>query len=309
MGLVPKLNLVFMGTPVFAVTALRSLVEGGYTIKAVYSQPPRPAGRGHHLTRSPVHEYADSVGIPVYTPPTLRPGEAQEVFKSHGADMAVVAAYGLILPKEILEIPRWGCLNIHASILPRWRGAAPIQRAILAGDQETGITIMQMDEGLDTGKMLRVGALPMTSEMTAPELQERLSELGAQLILEAISLLTEGKIQGIPQPEEGVTYAHKLTKEEGRLDWQQSAVENLRKIRALYPWPGVYFTHQGTVLKVAAAEVVSRTGYPGEVLEGLTMACGQDALKITRIQKPGGKWLSAEEFLRGYPLERETIVT
>ncbi|MBW8309573.1 MAG: methionyl-tRNA formyltransferase [Candidatus Paracaedibacteraceae bacterium] len=304
-----KLKLIFMGTPSFSVSALRAIVEAGYSVVAVYSQPPRPAGRGHQLSRSPVHDYAESVGIPVYTPKSLRNAEAQAIFKAHEADLAIVAAYGLILPKEILEAPKLGCINIHASLLPRWRGAAPIQRAIMAGDSETGITIMQMDEGLDTGGMLRVEATPITSETTVLALHDKLAEIGSRLIIETISQLWEGSLTPLAQPEEGVTYAAKLSKSESQIDWHRSANEIQRQISALYPWPGVYFIHQGTMLKVAAADIVSvPSGQPGEVREGLTIICGENALKVTMVQKPGGRWLSADEFLRGYDLPVGTIL-
>ncbi|AIK97089.1 methionyl-tRNA formyltransferase [Candidatus Odyssella acanthamoebae] len=304
-----KPKLIFMGTPSFAVGALRAIVEAGYSVVAVYSQPPRPAGRGHHVTRSPVHEYADSVGIPVYTPKSLRNAEAQAIFQAHGADLAIVAAYGLILPKEILEAPKRGCINIHASLLPRWRGAAPIQRAIMAGDSQTGITIMQMDEGLDTGDMLRMEAIPITAETTATTLHDKLAELGSHLIVETIPQLLEGTLIPVAQPEEGVTYAAKLSKSESQIDWHRSAIEIQRKISALCPWPGVYFIHNDTVLKVAAAEVVSsHPAQPGLVMESLTIACGENALKVTSVQKAGGRWLSADEFLRGYDLPLGTIL-
>lgn len=301
-----KPRLIFMGTPSFSVVALQALVEAGYAVVAVYSQPPRPSGRGHQVTKSPVHQYAEQVGIPVLTPKSLRNAEAQAEFRSHAADLAVVAAYGLILPKEILEAPRLGCINIHASLLPRWRGAAPIQRAIMAGDTQSGITIMQMDEGLDTGAMLLREAITLSITTTTPELHDQLATLGARLVLEAIPQLMDGTIQPVIQPEEGVTYAHKLTKAESQIDWTRPADEIQRQTNALYPWPGVYFVHEETTLKVAAAEVVPLTGNPGEVLEGLTIACGKDALKITSIQKPGSKWLSAEDFLRGYALKPGT---
>jgi methionyl-tRNA formyltransferase len=304
-----KPKLIFMGTPSFAVGALRAIVEANYSVVAVYSQPPRPAGRGHHLTLSPVQDYAERVGLPVYTPKSLRTPEAQAIFQAHEADLAIVAAYGLILPQEILEAPKLGCINIHASLLPRWRGAAPIQRAIMAGDAQTGITIMQMDEGLDTGDMLRMEAIPIMAETTAVALQDKLADLGSRLIVETIPQLVEGTLTPVVQPEEGVTYAAKLSKSESQIDWQRSAIEIRRKINALYPWPGVYFIHNNTVLKVAASEVVSSIARePGFVMEGLTIACGENALKLTVVQKPGGRWLSADEFLRGYDLPLGTIL-
>lgn len=302
------LNLIFMGTPAFSATTLQALVEAGYKVVAVYSQPPRPSGRGHHISRSPVHQYAESVGIPVYTPTSLKTDEAQNIFDAHKADLAIVAAYGLLLPTEILESPRLGCVNVHASLLPRWRGAAPIQRAIMAGDKGTGITIMQMDKGLDTGDMLLSGQVDITQDTTAPMLHDQLAKLGAKLTLEVIPRLAQGSIIPISQPLDGITYAHKLTKAESQLDWRQSAQDLHQKIRALYPWPGVYFIHDQTILKIAQAEIVSVSGQPGEVKDELVIVCGRDGLKITLLQKPGGKWMPADDFLRGYPINSGTIL-
>lgn len=299
-------KVIFMGTPDFSVNALRSLVDSGYDVVAVYSQPPRPAGRGHSIIASPVHQYADSIGIPVHTPKSLRSEEAQTTFKAHNADIAVVAAYGLILPKAILDTPRLGCINIHASILPRWRGAAPIQRAILAGDTETGVTIMQMDEGLDTGDMIVWDTVAITPETTANILHDQLSTLGATLLLQALPSILEGQHQPVQQPETGVTYAHKLSKSESQLDWTKPADVLERQIRAFHPWPGTFFIHNDVQIKVSSAEVTPQSGHPGEVFDNLVIACGQGSLKMTSIQKPGGKWMSAEDFLRGYSLPSGT---
>lgn len=307
-------KIVFMGTPVFAVTALKGLYEAGYPIVAVYSQPPKPVGRGYKVTPCPVHVYAESMEIPVYTPQSLRPADVQEVFRSHGADLGIVAAYGLILPKAILEAPQYGCLNIHGSLLPRWRGAAPIQRSIMAGDAETGITIMKMDEGLDTGPMLTKGVVSITPQTACLHLHDALSELGAKLLLETIPGYVDGSITLETQPEEGITYAHKLSKEESHLDWNRSAWELDCQIRGSSMWPGTYFVHAGTTFKVSKALVVERnfteSVLPGTVLDDqLTIACGSGgALRLLTVQKPGGKWLSAEEFLRGYALPQGILL-
>lgn len=305
-----SLRLIFMGTPVFAVEALKGLVEAGYNVVAVYSQPPKPVGRGYVLTKTPVHGYAESQGIPVFTPKSLRQIDAQEEFRALSPDLSIVAAYGLILPKEILETPAHGCLNIHGSILPRWRGAAPIQRAIMAGDGETGITIMKMDEGLDTGDMLSIKTIPITETTTASSLHDDLSHLGTQLLLETIPKYIHKDITPQKQPEEGITYATKVTKEDSLLDWSKSARELDWQIRGLTPWPGVFFMHGETPLKVAEACVVQEDvrEEPGVVVdEHLTICCGnKTALRILKIQKPGGKWMSVEEFLRGYSLPKGT---
>jgi len=236
-----KLRLAFMGTPDFAVSALRMLVQAGHTIVAVYSQPPKPAGRGQEIRRSPVHRAASELNLKVRTPKTLRDEEEQKKFADLNLDAAIVVAYGLILPPPILAAPRFGCFNIHASLLPRWRGAAPIQRALLAGDTETGITIMQMDAGLDTGPMLAQDKLPITPQTTAETLHDSLSIRGAMLIGRVLNDLVAEKITLIPQPEEGVTYAAKLTRGEGRIDWNKPASELERQIRAFEPWPGSFF--------------------------------------------------------------------
>lgn len=310
----PSIRLVFMGTPEFSVSALRALHGAGYTIVAVYCQPPKPVGRGYKVTPTPVHQYAESLGIPVFTPKSLRNAEAQGQFRSLSPDLAIVAAYGLILPKEILETPSYGCLNIHGSILPRWRGAAPIQRAIMAGDAETGITIMKMDEGLDTGDMLTIAKTPITDTTTTMTLHDDLAAIGAKLLLETIPGYLDGSIISQVQPQEGVTYAHKLSKNESQLDWQRSAVELDRQIRGGTPWPGVYFTWGSDTLKVAQAHLVdtSQGGVAGEVLDDqLTIACGEPsnrALRIDKILKPGGKWLSTQDFLHGHPIPKGTIL-
>jgi len=289
-----------MGSPGFAVPALRALHEAGHEIAAVYCQPPRPAGRGHRVQRCPVHEAAEALGLAVRTPERLRrDAAAHAAFAALDLDAAVVVAYGLILPAAMLNAPRWGCLNVHASLLPRWRGAAPIQAAILAGDAESGVTIMQMDEGLDTGPMLLSGAVPIGPRMTAAELHDVLAAMGARLILRA---LAENPVP-VPQPEQGATYAPKLSKDDARLDWAQDAAALDRRVRALNPWPGTYCLLGDTALRVLAAEPVPGAGDPGTVLDAnLTVACGMGALRLTRVQWPGRAAMPADAFLRGHPV-------
>ncbi len=289
-----------MGSPDFAVPALRALHDAGHEIAAVYAQPPRPAGRGQKETPCPVHRAALELGLPVRTPARVKRDEAAHAdFAALDLDVAVVAAYGLILPKPMLDAPRRGCLNIHASLLPRWRGAGPIQAAILAGDAETGITIMRMEEGLDTGPMLLRESVPIGPRATTPEIHDALAALGARLILRAL----EEDPPPVPQPEEGVTYAPKIAKEDGRLDWTQPADALDRRIRALTPWPGCFFAHGAETIRVLAAEPGAGGGPPGTVLDGApTVACGSGALRLTRLQRAGRGALPAAEFLRGYAL-------
>jgi len=297
------LRLAFMGTPEFAVPILEALRAAGHEVVAVYSQPPRPAGRGHRPQASPVQRAAETAGIPVYTPQRLDAGE-QEKFRALGLAAAVVAAYGLLLPKAVLTAPRLGCLNVHASLLPRWRGAAPIQRAILAGDTETGVTIMEMDEGLDTGPMLLQERVPIGPETTAATLHDQLAEVGARLIVKALEGRATGKLVARAQPTEGVTYAKKLARDEGRLDWTKPAAELERMVRALNPAPGVWFEHAGERVKVLAATVGESQGRaPGTVLDDmLTIACGTGALRLLRLQRAGRAPMDTDAFLRGYPL-------
>lgn len=304
------LRIVYMGTPDFAVGPLAALLDAGHEVCCVYSQPPRPAGRGHRLRPSPVQAFAEGQGIEVRTPRRLRTAEDREAFAALGADAAIVAAYGLILPQPVLAAPRHGCINIHASLLPRWRGAAPIQHAILAGDQETGVTVMQMDEGLDTGDMLLWEAIPITAETTAASLHDALSALGSRLIVEAMARLEGGTLAATPQPAEGATYAGKLTRDDGRLDWRRSAIALERQVRALTPWPGTWFLHGDTVLKVAAADIVpDAEGKPGEVLdEHLTIACGDGGFRPSRIQRPGKAPMAVTDLLRGYALPVGTVL-
>jgi methionyl-tRNA formyltransferase len=299
---VKKLRLAFMGSPDFAVVALQALVQAGHDIACVYCQPPRPAGRGQALRLAPVHAAAEALGLPVRTPARLRKGAPDwerhwAEFAALDLDVAVVAAYGLILPAAMLQMPRRGCLNIHASLLPRWRGAAPIQAAILAGDSESGVTIMQMDAGLDTGAMLTRGAVPITPETTASSLHDALATLGAELVLQTL----QDWPKPVPQPETGMTYAPKLTREDGRLDWSQPTAALDRRIRALNPWPGTFTAWTAPdVLKILAATPAEGQGIPGTVLDDrLTVATGDGALRITRLQAPGRAAMSTESFLNG----------
>ena len=290
------MRIAFLGTPDFAVPTLTGLVAAGHEVAAVYSQPPAPRGRGQVLTPSPVHAHALSLGIPVRTPASMRDPAEALAFAALDLDAAVVVAYGQILPREVLDAPRLGCFNLHGSLLPRWRGAAPIQSAILAGDAESGVTIMRMDAGLDTGPMLLRAAVPIGADTTASTLHDALSELGAELVLRALAENPEP----VPQPEAGVTYAAKLTREDGRLDWTRDAAALVRQVRALNPWPGTFTHLDGEVLKVLAAEPAHGSGAPGMVLDdGLLVATGQGALRLTRVQAPGRAAMAAEAFLRG----------
>ena len=305
------LDLIFMGTPDFAATILAALIEAGHRVRTVYTQPPRPAGRGHRSHPSPVQALAERHGIEMRCPTSLRDPEAQAEFAATRADMAVVAAYGLILPAPILAAPRLGCLNVHASLLPRWRGAAPIQRAILAGDPETGITIMQMDSGLDTGAILLQQATPIAPDTTAGELSKRLAALGARLILEALDGVARASLLARPQPEAGVTYAAKLRREEAELDWQQSAAVLDRQVRAFDPWPGAFFTARGERIRVmqVAADPQPTGRAPGTVLdERLSVACGTGVLRPLIVQRPGRNALDTASFLRGFALPPGTLL-
>jgi len=303
------MRLVFMGSPDFAVPALRALHAAGHDIAAVYCQQPRPAGRGQALRPCPVHKAAEAMGLAVRTPTRLRTDlAAQQAFAALDLDIAVVAAYGLILPQTMLDAPRRGCLNIHASLLPRWRGAGPIQASVLAGDTETGITIMQMQAGLDTGPMLLAGALPIGPSDTAATLHDQLAELGARLVLRA---LTENP-PSTPQPVEGVTYAPKLAREDGRIDWTHNALSIDRQIRAFDPWPGTFSTLDGETLKILAATVVEGagpSGPSGTVLDDrLSIACGTGAIRPTRVQLPGRQAMDTDAMLRGRPVPRGTVL-
>jgi len=304
-----RLRLAFMGTPDFAAASLAALMAAGHEIAAVYSQPARPTGRGHRPQPSPVQALAASRGLQVSTPVTLKDEAEHRRFASLGLDAAVVVAYGLILPKAFLEAPRLGCLNVHASLLPRWRGASPIQHAILAGDRETGITIMRMDEGLDTGPILLAESLAIGPAETGGSLHDRLASLGARLIAEALDSLAAGKLVPRPQSDEGACYAPKLTREDGRLDWRRPAEELARRVRALNPRPGAWCEAGHERLRVLAAEAIAGNGPPGRLLDDrLTIACGNGALRLVQIQRPGRSAMGAEEFLRGYPLAEGTVL-
>lgn len=297
-------RLIFMGTPEFSVAALKVLIESGHNVVAVYTRPPKARDRGHHIQKTPVHICADQYNIPVYTPKSLRNEEEQSFFKSLDADLAIVAAYGLILPLEILNAPRLGCVNIHASLLPKWRGAAPIQRAIMAEDDETGVTLMQMDVGLDTGAMLVKSYVRITQETTASLLHDQLMESGANLLKDSLESLLSEHIQSEVQPEEGVVYAAKLEKAEGQLDWELSATALSARVRALNPWPGTWFTFNDVIIKVISVDVIKGDSLaPGTLFarEGyaLCVVCGKDALSLNIVQRAGGKPLDAEAFLRG----------
>jgi methionyl-tRNA formyltransferase len=305
------LRIVFMGTPDFAVPTLAEILAAGHDVVAVYTQPPRPAGRGMGERKSPVHVYAESNGIPVFTPKSLRGEAEQEIFRSLDADVGVVVAYGLILPKPILEAPRYGCLNLHASRLPRWRGAAPIQRAIMAGDTETAVMVMQMDEGLDTGPILLAERVPIGPNTTAGELHDELARVGASLMVRALAALERGSLDATPQSEEGVTYAAKIDKAEARIDFTRPAREVHDLIRGLSPLPGAWFEAgpegRRERIKVLRSELADGDGPPGTVLDDrLTVACGEGAVRLTLLQRAGRKPMSAEEFLRGFDLPAGT---
>jgi len=300
------MRLAFMGSPDFAVPALCALHAAGHMIAAVYCQPPRPAGRGQAVQKCPAQRAAEQLGLEVRTPVRLRRDEAAQVsFAALGLDAAVVAAYGLILPQAMLDAPRRGCLNIHASLLPRWRGAAPMQAAILAGDAATGVTIMQMDAGLDTGPMLLREAVPIRPQTTCGALHDELAGLGARLVLLALA----ENPPPVPQPAEGATYAAKLTRDDGRIDWTHNAAAIERQVRAFDPWPGTFTMLDGKVLKVLAAEVAVGAGEPGRVLDdGLAVACGGQALRLRRVQLAGRSAMSADAFLRGHPVPVGTVL-
>lgn len=299
------MRVVFMGTPEFSVPILTAIIGHGYEVVAVYTQPPRPAGRrGLELTKSPVHEKAEQFGIPVFTPKSLKSPEEQAVFASLEADVAIVVAYGLLLPQAILDAPRLGCYNGHASLLPRWRGAAPIQRAIMAGDAETGMMIMKMDAGLDTGPVAMAEKIAITPDMTAGELHDRLSMIGADLMIRALGALERESLALQPQAEEGVTYAAKIDKAEARIDWSKPAKDVHNTIRGLSPFPGAWCEMEinGAVerVKLQRSTFGEGRGEPGAVLDDrLTIACGEGAVRLVTLQRSGGKPLPAQEFLRG----------
>ncbi len=299
------MRIVFMGTPDFAVPTLTEIVARGHDVAAVYSRAPAASGRrGLDLLPSPVHAVAEKFGIPVFTPATLRTEEAAEQMRGLAADLAVVVAYGMILPQAILDAPTLGCLNLHASLLPRWRGAAPIQRAVMAGDAETGIAVMRMEAGLDTGPVGLLERVPVGPDTTAGELHDTLMVLGADLMGRALAALERGGLHFTPQPEDGVLYARKIDKTEARIDWSRPAHEVHNSIRGLSPFPGAWFPlEDGTRVKVLRSALADSTGAPGEVTgDGLVIACGEGAVRLTSLQKAGKQPMGAEVFLNGNPL-------
>jgi methionyl-tRNA formyltransferase len=298
-----SMRIIFMGTPEFAVPTLTEIVSTGHEVVAVYTRAPKPAGRGQAERKSPVHEAAEGFGIPVFTPRSLRQSPEQEVFASLDADVAVVVAYGLILPKPILDAPRLGCLNLHGSLLPRWRGAAPIQRAVMAGDARTGIMVMQMDEGLDTGAVGLVEEMPIGPDMTSGEVHDKMMLIGADLMGRALAALDRGSLHFTPQAEDGVTYAAKIDKAEARIDWTKPAAEVHNLIRGLSPFPGAWFelTLNGipTRIKALRSTLVSGSGPAGTILPDLTIACGSGAVRLVAVQREGKGAMDAATFLRG----------
>ena len=304
------LRLIFMGTPDFAVPTLIELAAAGHDIAAVYTRAAKPAGRGMGLQITPIEREARRLAIPVFTPRTLKNEPEQAQFRGHEADAAVVIAYGLILPKPILEAPRLGCFNVHASLLPRWRGAAPINRAVMAGDKQTGITIMQMDEGLDTGAMALAERTPIEADDTAGGLHDVLARVGAGLMTRALVAAERGSLQLTPQPEQGVTYAEKILKSETRIDWSRPAAAVHDHIRGLSPWPGAWFEHEGVRVKVLRSMMAQGGSEPGTVLDDrLTIACGDGTVRLILVQRAGKQPMSADEFLRGARMGRGTRLT
>ncbi|QPC43842.1 methionyl-tRNA formyltransferase [Kaustia mangrovi] len=307
------LRVVFMGTPDFAVPTLGEILGQGHEVAAVYTQPPRKAGRGMSERPSPVHDFANAHGLPVRTPTSLKAQGEQEAFAALGADVAVVVAYGLILPRPILDAPGHGCLNLHASRLPRWRGAAPIQRAIMAGDTETAATVMRMDEGLDTGPVCLAERVPIGPETTAGELHDAMAAIGATLMARALAALSRGALDCVPQPDGGVTYAVKIDKAEARIDFSLPAREVHDRIRGLSPFPGAWFEMETggarRRVKVLAATLAEGNGAPGEVLDdALTIACGEGAIRLVRLQREGKAAAMAQDFLRGHKVPAGTVL-
>lgn len=303
------MRVAFMGTPDFAVPALAAILEAGHEVVAVYTRAPAAAGRGLGLKPSPVQRLAEGRGLPVLTPATLRTAEAAKGFAARGAEVAVVVAYGLILPRPVLAVPPLGCLNLHASLLPRWRGAAPIQRAVMAGDRETGVAVMRMEEGLDTGPVGLVERVPIGPEETAGELHDRLMELGAGLMRRALAALAEGRLAFTPQAEEGVTYARKIAPEEARIDWRAPAPALHNQVRGLSPFPGAFFEAElgrgRERFKVLRTKPAEGAGEPGTLLDGAGLvACGEGAVRLVEVQRAGRAPMAAEAFLRGARLAR-----
>ena len=303
------MRIIFMGTPDFAVPTLIELAGGGHEIVAVYTRAPKTAGRGMAERRSPVHEAAERLRLSVLHPDTLKHETAAKTFRALRADVAVVVAYGLILPKPILDAPKFGCLNLHASLLPRWRGAAPIARAIMAGDTETGISIMRMEEGLDTGPVALTERVPIAADATAGQLHDRLAGLGAARMSLALAALADDALEFKPQPESGVTYAKKIDRGETRIDWSRPWKEVHDHIRGLSPFPGAWFEIGGTRVRVLGSTRGEGAGKPGTVLDGhLTVACGEGAVRLTQVQRAGAKAMAAEEFLRGASISADAVL-
>jgi methionyl-tRNA formyltransferase len=297
-----------MGTPDFAVPALDAIVDAGHTVTAVYTQPPRPAGRGMPVQASPVARRARVIGLPISSPPTLREIGATDAMRAQNADAAVVVAYGLILPKEILDLFPLGCFNLHASLLPRWRGAAPIQRAIMAGDRETGVAVMKMEEGLDTGPVALTKQIAIGADMTAGDLHDELARLGAGLMVRALAALEQRQLRLTPQPEAGVTYAAKIGKSESRIDWTQSWTRVHDHCRGLSPFPGAWCEHGGRI-KILRSTKGRGAGEPGRVLDDdLNVACGEGAIRLLELQREGRKPMRAQEFLRGTPIPSGSVL-
>jgi methionyl-tRNA formyltransferase len=309
----PPLRIIFMGTPDFAVPTLRAILDAGHEVVAVYSQPPRAAGRGMALRKSPVQQAAEEAGLTVLTPERLKSAEEQSRFASFDADVAVVVAYGLILPKPILDAPRHGALNLHASLLPRWRGAAPINRAIMAGDAETGISVMRITGGLDAGPVCLEARVPIGANETAGELHDALAIRGARLMVQALAVLERGELDCRPQAEGGVTYAEKIDPAETRIDWSRPAREVHNLIRGLSPYPGAWFevdlNGKRERIKALRSTLAEDSGAPGALLdENLTIACGQGAVRLVEVQRAGKRPMSAEDFLRGAALAPRTVL-
>jgi len=300
-----SLRIAFMGSPDFSVPTLEAIIAAGHEVACVYSQPPRPAGRGKQLTKTAVHEAADRHGIEVRTPVNFKAAEDREAFAALKLDTAVVVAYGLLLPKAVLDAPRLGCFNIHGSILPRWRGAAPIHRAVMAGDAVTGVQVMRMDVGLDTGPVMLTATTPISEEDTTGSVHDRLSALGAKLMVEGLALLEAGPVTLVEQAGEGVTHAAKVSPAEARIDWRKSGVEVSAHIRGLSPFPGAWFEVEGQRVKVLHAKAEIGGGEPGLVIDdNLLVACGEGAVRLTRLQRAGKGQMTAEEFQRGARINR-----
>ena len=305
------MRLAFMGTPEFSVGVLAELIAAGHEIAAVYTRAPQPSGRGHKLTPSPVHRFAEANGLVVRTPANFKPEEVRSDFAALELDAAIVVAYGVILPPAALDAPRVGCLNLHASLLPRWRGAAPIQRAIMAGDGVTGVQVMQMQAGLDTGPVLLSETVAISDADTAGSLHDRLAQVAAQLAPRALAALERGALAPTPQAEDGVTYAHKISAAEARIDWSRPAADIDRHIRGLSPFPGAWFEHDGARVKVLLSRVADGAGSPGEILdtdERLIVACGDGAVELVALQRAGKQAQGASEFLRGYALKQGVVL-